>query len=185
MKPIERHEILDFVTYTEQRETLRASAIQAKSLRRVIVGDAFSFLFENRETVRYQVHEMMRVEQIIKEADILHEIATYSELLGSGGSLGATLLIGIDDERERAIKLRAWLGLLDHVYAELADGTRVRPRWDPRQVGETRLSAVQYLSFPLGGRAPIALGIDMPGMELATRLTDDQHAALQADLDED
>lgn len=184
MKPIERSEILDFVTYTEHREVLRASAIQAKALRRVIVGDAFSFLFENRETIRYQVQEMMRVEQIVKEADIQHEIATYSELLGSNGSLGATLMIGIDDERERAVKLHAWLGLLEHVYAELADGTRVRPRWDPRQVGETRLSAVQYLSFPLAGRAPIALGIDMPDMQLATRLADEQHAALQADLDE-
>jgi hypothetical protein len=184
MKPIERSEILDFVTYTEHRDRLRASAMQAKALRRMIVGDVFTFLFENRETVRYQIQEMVRVEKIVKEADIAHEIATYNELLGSEGSVGVTLLIGIEDERERDEKLHAWLGLLDHVYARLADGTQVRPRWDPRQVGDTRLSSVQYLRFPLGGRAPIAVGIDMPGIERETTLSDEQHAALQSDLDE-
>jgi Protein of unknown function (DUF3501) len=184
MKPIDRSEILDFVTYGERREVLRASALQARALRRVHVGDEFAFSFENRETVRYQIQEMMRVEQIVKEADIQHEIATYNELLGSGGSLGATLLIGIDDEAERKVKLQAWLGLLEHVYARIEGGEQVRPRWDPRQVGDTRLSSVQYLSFPLGGRAPIAIGIDMPGLELETALSDEQRAALQADLDE-
>lgn len=185
MRPIERNEILDFVTYGERRDALRASAMQAKSLRRITVGDVFMFLFENRETVRYQIQEMMRVERIVKEADIEHEIATYSELLGSDGSLGATLLIGIEDERERDEKLHAWLGLLEHVYAKLADGTRVGARWDPRQVGDTRLSSVQYLRFPLGGRAPLAVGIDMPGIEHETELSDEQHAALQADLDDE
>lgn len=184
MRAIERDEIVDYVTYSEQREGIRASALAAKALRRVIVGEHFTFLFENRETVRYQIQEMMRVEQIVKEADIRHEIATYNELLGRDGSLGATLLIGIDDERERAVKLHAWLGLLDHVYAALPDGTRVRPRWDDRQVGETRLSSVQYLSFPLGGRAPLAIGIDMPSVSAETALRPEQVAALQADLDD-
>jgi len=55
MKPIERSEILDFVTYGERRDALRASAMQAKDLRRFLVGDDFTFLFENRETVRYQI----------------------------------------------------------------------------------------------------------------------------------
>ena len=185
MKPIERSEILDFVTYGERRDALRASAMQAKDLRRFLVGDDFTFLFENRETVRYQIQEMMRVERIVKEAEIAHEITTYNELLGSGGSLGATFLIGIDDERERAEKLGAWLGLLDHIYALLADGTKVRPKWDPRQVGDTRLSSVQYLSFPLTGQAPVAIGVDMPGLELETRSSEAQRAALQADLDDE
>ncbi len=184
MTPIDRSEILDFVTYSERREPLRSSAMQAKALRRVILGDTFTFLFENRETVRYQIHEMMRVERIVKEADIAHEIATYNELLGAGGSLGATLLIGIDDERERTEKLQAWLGLLDHIHAKQADGTLVSPRWDPRQVGDTRLSSVQYLSFPFAGRAPIAICIDMPGLVLETKLSAEQQAALQADLDQ-
>ena len=186
MKPVQRHEILDYVTYGEQREAIRGRVLEAKRLRRIILGEPFAFLFENHETVRYQILEMVRVEQIVKEADILHEIETYNELLGRGGSLCACLLIGIEDERERAEKLRAWVGLLEHVYARLDDGTRIVPKWDPRQVGEQRLSSVQYLTFELGGRAPVAIGVDWPeqGLVIETALTEEQRAALQADLDE-
>lgn len=185
MKPVLRSELLDYVTYDERRDELRAAAMQAKTLRRVLVGEHFMFLFENRDTVRYQVQEMMRTERIVKETDIQHELDTYNELLGAKGELGCTLLIGIDDEAERAEKLHAWTGLCDHLYAELADGTRVRPTYDPRQVGDERLSSVQYLVFAVGGSAPLAIGVDMPGLEARTELDDSQRGALQSDLDAD
>jgi hypothetical protein len=180
---VERSEILDWMTYAERREQLRADAMRAKSVRRVIVGDAFTFLFENRETVRYQVHEMLRAEQIVREADVVHELETYNDLLGGVGELGCSLLIGIEDEADRAVKLRQWVGLPQHVYARLEDGTVVRPRFDPRQVGDERLSSVQYLKFAVGATAPVVIGIDLPGIEAETRLDAVQRAALQADLD--
>jgi len=185
MQPVDRSEILDYVTYGEQRDEIRARALAAKRDRRVLLGEDFSFLFENRETVRYQILEMLRTEQIVKEAEIQHEIETYNELIGGPGKLCATLLIGIDDEAERATKLVAWLELLPHIYAKLPSGDRVTPTWDPRQVGDTRLSSVQYLSFELGDAAPVALGIDWPAQQLdiEVELSAAQRAALQADLD--
>lgn len=185
MKPVERAEILDYVTYGEQRESIRSAALRAKSVRRILVGEHFTFLFENHETVRYQVQEMMRVEKIVKEDDIQHELDTYNELIHPAGTIGCTLLIGIDDEAERDVKLREWVGLNDHIYARMADGTRVTPTWDPRQVGDTRLSSVQYLAFPLGSEAPVAFGIAMPGIELETELSEGQREALQSDLSAD
>ena len=182
MKPIERSEILDYVTYGEQRDQIRDSALRAKSVRRILVGEHFTFLFENRETVRYQIQEMMRIEQIVKEDDIQHELDTYNELLHPKGTVGCTLMVGIDDERERDVKLRAWMGLNEHIYARLPNGATVKPTWDPRQVGETRLSSVQYLSFALGDVAPVAVGIDMPGVELETELSAAQQDALGEDL---
>jgi len=182
VKPIERSEILDYVTYGEQRDQIRDSALRAKSVRRILVGEHFTFLFENRETVRYQIQEMMRIEQIVKEDDIQHELDTYNELLHPKGTVGCTLMVGIDDERERDVKLRAWVGLNEHIYARLPDGATVKPTWDPRQVGETRLSSVQYLSFALGDVAPVAVGIDMPGVELETELSASQQDALGQDL---
>ncbi len=182
MNPIERSEILDYVTYGEQRDQIRDSALRAKSVRRILVGEHFTFLFENRETVRYQIQEMMRIEQIVKEDDIQHELDTYNELLHPKGTVGCTLMVGIDDERERDVKLRAWMGLNEHIYARLPDGATVKPTWDPRQVGETRLSSVQYLSFALGDVAPVAIGIDMPGVELETELSAAQQDALGEDL---
>ena len=185
MKPVDRSEILDYVTYGEQRDGIRASALKAKSVRRILVGEHFTFLFENRETVRYQVQEMMRVEKIVKEDDIQHELDTYNELIHRAGTLGCTLLIGIDDEAERDTKLKSWLGLNEHIYATMPDGRRVTPTWDARQVGESRLSSVQYLAFELGAEPPTAIGIAMPGAEAETRLSEGQREALRADLEAD
>jgi len=185
VKPVDRSEILDYVTYGEQREATRASTLRAKSVRRILVGEYFTFLFENRETVRYQVQEMLRIERIVKEDDIQHELDTYNELIHPQGTIGCTLMVGIDDEAERDVKLRAWLGLNEHIYAKLPDGTRRGPTWDPRQVGEDRLSSVQYLTFALGSEPPDAIGIDMPGLEMETELSVPQRDALGQDLTAD
>ncbi|MCR9162285.1 MAG: DUF3501 family protein [Nannocystaceae bacterium] len=182
MKPVQRTELLDYVTYNEKRDSLRSEALAAKAPRRVGVGEYLVFLFENQDTVRYQVQEMMRVERIVKESDIEHELETYNELLGGPGELGCTLLIGIDDEAERDEKLSAWLDLPAHLYAKLPDGTRVRPTFDPRQVGDTRLSSVQYLKFDVGGVTPVALGADLPALSVEVELDEAQRAALEADL---
>jgi hypothetical protein len=182
VRPVERSEIVDYVTYEEQRETIRASALSAKSIRRVLVGEHFTFLFENRETVRYQIQEMMRVERIVKEDEIRHEIETYNELIHPKGNLGCSLLIGIEDESERDEKLRAWKGLNEHIYARMPDGSSLRPTWDPRQVGKGRLSSVQYLAFAFGDHAPAAIGIDLPGIEAETELSEGQREALHNDL---
>jgi len=183
MRPIERSEIVDYQTYQDTRAETRPSVLAAKESRRILVGEYLTLLFENRATVRYQVQEMMRTEKIVRETEIQHEIDTYNELLHDGGALGCTLMIGIDDPAERDVKLRAWMGLVDHLYATLPDGTKVRPTFDKRQVGEERLSSVQYLTYPIGAAAPVALGVDHPKISVEATLTDEQRAALQADLD--
>ena len=101
MKRVTRQEILDYVTYEERRKQIREKIMKIKELRRINLAGVLSFLFENTDTVRYQIQEMIRVERIVKETDILHEIKTYNELLGDSGELGCTLLIEIDDPDER------------------------------------------------------------------------------------
>jgi len=181
---VRRADILDYVTYSEQREQIRAAALREKKPRRITVAEVLTFLFENRATIRYQVLEMVRAEKIIREADIEHEIATYNDLLGGPGELGCTLLIGIDDPRERQEKLARWLALPHHLYVEVHDGRRVRGTWDPRQVGESRLSSVQYVRFPVGDATPVAIGVDHPELEDRLELSEAQRAALAADLRE-
>ncbi len=183
MRPVRRDEILDYVTYEERRAELQAQVLPAKRARRVHVADVLTFLFENTETVRYQIQEMMRVERIVREQDVQHEIDTYNELLGGPGELGCTLLIELPDAAEREVKLTRWLDLPEHVYLLLEDGERVRASYDPRQVGDTRLSSVQYLKFATGGRAPVAVGCDLADLTAETALSDEQRAALRADLE--
>jgi hypothetical protein len=182
MRPVDRAEILDLATYERMRPDVRREVIAAKERRRVHLGPHVTLLVENRRTVWYQVQEMLRTERITDEAGIAHELATYNELLGGQGELGATLLIELEDPAVRAVKLREWRELPRHVYARLPDGRRVRPWFDPRQVGEDRLSSVQYLRFPVGGQAPDAFGLDLAGLTTETALTPEQRRALETDL---
>lgn len=182
MRAVERAEIIDYVTYEEQRDSFRQRVMRQKDARRVHLAGALTFLFENRDTIRYQVQEMMRAEQIVREADIQHELATYNELLGGEGELGCTLLIELDDPGERAEKLRQWLALPRHLYARLDDGTRVPATFDERQLGDDRLSSVQYLKFAVGGHTPAALGVDLEGLCDEVELTPVQRDALATDL---
>ena len=184
-RPVTRDEIVDYQTYGDQRPAFRQRIInEVKAPRRIQVGEHLTFLFENHDTVRYQVQEMMRAEQIVKEADILHELETYNELLGDAGSMGATLLIEIVTPEERDELLREWVDLPQHLYALLEDGSKVRPVFDGRQVSDGRLSSVQYLKFETGGKVPVALGSDLPAYAEEHPLDEAQQAALGADLKE-
>jgi len=184
MSKVKRETILDYMTYQDQRDEIRAAVLETKRIRRIHVGEYLTFLFENVETVRYQIHEMVRVERMVRESDIQHEIETYNELIGGPGALGCTLLIEIDDAEVRDVKLRRWLPLPKHVYLVVEGGERVGATFDERQVGTDRVSSVQYLTFDTQGRVPVAIGCSMDdpdvGIELA--LTDEQREALAADL---
>ena len=182
MKLVTRQEILDYVTYEEQRDKFRKKIMKIKESRRINVAGVLSFLFENTDTVRYQIQEMMRVERIVKETDIQHEINTYNELLGDSGELGCTLLIEIDDPDEREEKLTQWLDLPRHLYLSLEDESRIRASFDERQVGDARLSSVQYIKFNTGGKTPVAVGSDLPLFKAETTITTDQKNALSEDL---
>jgi len=182
MKKIERHEVVDYQTYEETREEFRSRVLVEKGRRRVHVGDCFTFLFENRLTMRYQVQEITRAERIVKERDILQEIETYNALLGGEGELGCTLLVEIDEPGMRDRKLRAWRGLPEHLYVRMEDGRVVRAQFDEGQRSAERISSVQYLKFPVGGHAPVSVGVDFPGLEAETRLSPDQRVALAEDL---
>jgi len=182
MRKVARAELLGLKEYDEQREGIRARVLEVKRPRRIHLGHALTLLFENTDTVRYQIQEMLRAERLYREEEVLHELETYNELLGGPGALGCTLLVEIEDPAERDRKLREWLSLPEHLYAKLPDGRRVRPTYDKRQVGTDRLSSVQYMTFAVGGVAPVALGCDLPGIGIEVELAAEQRAALAADL---
>jgi hypothetical protein len=181
MHKVERSDLLDFQTYNDRRQELRGKALEEKDKRRIHLGEYLTFLFESTDTIRYQVQEMMRLEQIVREKDIQHELDTYNQLLGGPGELGCTLLIEIDDAAERDEKLRAWLELPAHLYLKLEDGSRVPAVWDTAQV-DTRLSSVQYLKFRVGSKVAVAIGCDLPALTLESELTPEQRQTLAHDL---
>ncbi len=101
MRPVTVAEIKNLAAYELEREHWRPWVMALKEKRRVRVGDHLTFLFENHETVRYQIQEMIRIERIVKPAEIAHEVETYNELIPGAGELSATLLIEYETPAER------------------------------------------------------------------------------------
>ncbi len=184
MNLVTRDEILDYITYEEQRESIRKEVLAIKKPRRIHLGSNLTFLFENHDTIKYQIQEMMRIERIVRESDIQYELETYNQILGEHGDIGCTLLIEFNDKEERDEKLRSLMGLPEKIYLVLVNGVKVYPEYDQKQVGEDRLSSVQYLKFPTRGHRPVAIGVEHEAITLEVPLTSAQQIALQEDVSE-
>ena len=182
-RKVRREELLDWQTYSEKRHEIREQILPVKEPRRIHVGPYLTFLFENTDTIRYQIQEMMRAEQIVKEEAIQHELETYNGLLGDEGELGCALLIEIDEPSQRKPLLSKWLPLPKHLYVKLEDGSKVYATYDEGQVGADRLSAVQYLKFDTKGAIPVAVGVDFEPLAAEAQLTAAQRSALAEDLE--
>jgi hypothetical protein len=150
VKPVTLKEILPFEQYEIMRPRLRPLFIAEKDRRRLAVSEHLTLLFENGQTVWYQIQEMIRTERIAEEAAIRHEIDTYNELLPRPNELSATMLIEYPEAASRDAALKALVGLERHLWIRL-DNRRERARFDQRQMSSERISAVQFVRFPLGG----------------------------------
>jgi hypothetical protein len=66
-------------------------------------------VFENRDSVLFQIQEMLRTERITQEKAILHELETYNALVPEDRELSATLFVEYQerDKRRRRARGRA------------------------------------------------------------------------------
>ena len=108
---IELTDVLNFFEYEKVRAEMRGRVIDLKRVRRVPVGEHLSFVFENRDTVLFQVQEMCRVERITDDARVQDEIDVYNALLPGPGELSATLFIEITDKAQIQAVLDRFIGI--------------------------------------------------------------------------
>jgi hypothetical protein len=149
MNRVERNELLGLAEYEQLREQFRSRIIAEKRERRLQVADDISVIFENHDTVLFQIQEMLRTERITKEASVQHELDTYNELIPSRHELSATMFVEIPDRVLRDGRLSELVGLEDRIAIEV-EGTQVRARNETRGVLPDRTTAVHYIKFPLG-----------------------------------
>jgi hypothetical protein len=156
VKPLRRFEIVPLDRYGALRDAYRERVIEHKRARRVALGELASVLFEDRETLRFQVQEMLWVERSAEPEKVQAELDVYNELMPGADELSATLFLEITESAEIRPTLDRLVGLdraVALVLGEEPDALRVPARFDPRQHEEGRISAVQYLRFPLDARA--------------------------------
>src|SRR5690606_14862175 len=113
------------------------------------IGDTVSLVFENFDTVLFQTQEMLFVERITDLDRVREELEVYNELLPRPGELSATLFVEITDQAETMARLNALVGI-DECVAMTVDGERYAATFEPGRSREDKISAVQYIRFPLG-----------------------------------
>lgn len=167
--------------YLEQREDYRRNVLATKRHRLLRIGENITLLFENRETVLYQILEMMRIEHTADADGIQAELDAYNPLIPQGSEWKATMLIEFEDADERKVQLK-YLRHVEHaVHAEIG-GERIVALADEdmERSDEEKTSAVHFLRFALTpaaiaalkGGAPLAFGVDHPRYRFTTRVDD-------------
>jgi hypothetical protein len=193
VKLLETSEILNLVDYERVREARRHEIIELKRARRVAVGRYLTFVFENRETVWFQIQEMIRAERLVDDAKIAEEVEVYNALLPRPGELAATMLIEITETAQIKPVLDKLLGIDTRDYVRLAVGPHVVVGdFETGHSDEERgkLSAVHFVRFALPPEArrgfmaaEVALQVDHPNERARTVLSAATKRSLLKDLE--
>jgi hypothetical protein len=156
-------DVLDLVRYEQAREAMRAAVIALKKDRRIALGDTLTLLFENRQTVLFQIQEMVRTERLFAREQIQGELDAYNALIPGPGELSATLFVEIPDvvrmSPEEVLRaINRFQGLdEDRISLSFGNGLRASARFEPGHSKEEKMAAVQYLRFAMPAGATEAL----------------------------
>jgi hypothetical protein len=185
-------DIADARAYERERGQLLARIVELKKLRRVAVGPVVSLVFENRDTVRFQIQEMARAERLHSDEAIQVELDTYNPLIPGPGELSATMLIELTDRAEMEHWLPRLVGVERAVLIEV--GPQVVPCVvDPTHAAhltrEDVTAAVHFVRFQLTPAqigmfrsGPAAVAIDHPGYRERTGIGGGTRKSLLQDL---
>jgi hypothetical protein len=148
MKELIQTDLLSTADYERQREQFRSQVIALKQRRRISVGPLITLIFENRETLRFQTQEMIRVEQILDPHKVQEELDVYNALMPGSGELSATLLIELTEQERMKEWLDVFMGL-DHgeTVAIRAGTEQAFGLFEGGHSHETKISAVHFVRF--------------------------------------
>jgi hypothetical protein len=192
IRPITASDIRGPALYAPIRDDFRRRIMELKRPRRILAGDRVSLVFENRHTLTFQVEEMLRAESITSAEGIGLELEVYNALMPTADSLSATLFIELPREADPYVELRRLVGLDEHVVLHVG-GHALRAAFEPGRSTDDRISAVQYLRFPLTAAArdalltagtPLVLEIDHPAYPQRIPLDESTRASLAHDYKE-
>jgi hypothetical protein len=186
-------DIADLRAYEREREAFRDHIIALKKKRRVAIGPIVTVVFENRDTVRFQIQEMARAERMLTDEAIQTELDVYNPLVPEPGQLAMTLFIELTDKDGLMGWLPKLVGIERSLELRLHDGTVVTCR--PESSHEAQLTreevtaSVHYAYFDLTPEqveafdaGPVVLAVHHANYDEATELADDTRAELLTDL---
>ena len=192
MKHVSPQDLLSAADYEEQRIEIRRRIIDLKKRRRITVGEYVTLVFENRETVLFQIQEMLRTERIFAPEKIQEECDVYNELLPDTDELSATLYIEITDPDKIQELLDSLKGIDNPDIVAICIGTeKIFANFEAGHSNEEKISAVHFVRFAstpnfmaqlAQAETPAFLTINHPNFQAEAPILDDMRQEWLQDL---
>ena len=193
MKKLTSKDLLSLEDYDSNRETIKSEVIESKKHRSITIGSNIVLLFENYETIRYQVQEMLRIEKIFKKNEIDEEIDAYQALIPDGNNFKATMLIMYPNVTERRKMLEILNGIENKMYLNIDGSKKIYAEADEDldRANEEKTSAVHFLRYQLTDEDinlfkqshNIEFGVDHDQYSTSIKITGETYQSLKSDLD--
>ena len=193
MRKVEFKDILNIYEYEKVRPQKVKEITQLKKRRRVHLGDKVTLVFENYDTVWFQIQEMIRIERIVDDKDVQFEIDTYNDLIPEKNQISATFFIEIPDEKERKATLPKLVGIHDAVYLHIGNKYTIKAEADEKSqmdYEEGKASVVHFLKWTLTPdqveafkREPVRIEINHENYKAMTELPPEVKEELIKDLE--
>jgi hypothetical protein len=148
MNLITPHDLQSAAEYEQNRPAIQQHIIALKKRRRITVGALVTLVFENRETLLFQIQEMIRTERIFNPEKIQEECDVYNALLPGEAELSATLFIEITDSD----RIQALLDSFKNIDRSDTVALRVGEisiigQFEAGHSKEDKISAVHFVRF--------------------------------------
>ena len=148
MNPVTPQDLLTAADYEQRRGDIRKTIIARKKRRRITVGDYITLVFENRDTVLFQIQEMLRTERIFDPEKIQEECDVYNAILPNTHELSATLYIEITEEDRIQELLDSFQGIDESNTIALRVGdSQIFANFEAGHSKEDKISAVHFVRF--------------------------------------
>ncbi|USH02677.1 DUF3501 family protein [Grimontia kaedaensis] len=193
MEKLTADDLMTLEDYARARAQFRHQIMEHKKHRFVKLGDHARLIFENRQTIQYQIQEMLRIERIFEPEGIAEELDAYNPLIPDGCNLKATMMIEYADPDIRKVELAKLIGVENKVWLRVGNDAKVYPICDEdlERDNDEKTSSVHFMRFELTPSMISALkrgetltaGADHSALTIEVNVADDVRTELSEDLD--
>lgn len=190
---ISKQDIIPLNTYRQGREEYVEKMIDYKNNRRIQLAENISILFENKNTVLFQILELLNSEDLEDPEEINEYIEIYEGMLPGENELSATLFIELDDQEKLTDLLIKLKGIEHHLAITVGSETN-QAVFEEEHDDRDFTTSVHYLKFPLTQTAKdlfingsadtldVKLILNHPNLAATVTLSPDNISSLQKDL---
>ena len=189
---LSREDLWSLEEYSEKREGFRQSILAHKKNRQLMLGNHMQLIFEDRQTIHYQIQEMLRIEKVFESAGIQDELDAYNPLIPDGDNWKCTMLIQYQDVEERKVRLQQLVRIEDLIWVQVGDGQKsfAIADEDMDRSNDEKTSAVHFMRFQFDeasiaaakAGAEITIGSDHEAYQESLVLPEDVREALIKDF---